>query len=78
MAGSQARVSLRTTRGSRKYHAISVWISTNESPAPACRQQTRIGRPGCAAGVGPSVAIVSRSTRRASRKKTHIVPCTRS
>ncbi len=76
--GSQARVFFSTTRGSRAYQCINAWISVNESPGPACRQATRIGTPGCASGVGPSVSMRSRSTRLASRKNTHMVPCTRS
>ena len=78
MAGSHASVSLSTTRGSRSYQCISAWMSTNESPGPACRQATRIGRPGWASGAGPSVTMVSPSTRWASRKNTHITFCTRS
>ena len=50
IAGSQARVSLSTTRGSRWYQCISAWISVNESPGPACRHATRIGTPGWASG----------------------------
>ena len=69
IAGSQAIVSLRTTRGSRRYQCIRAYISVNESPGPACRQQTSSGSPGNASGVGPTVSTLSRSTRRASRKK---------
>ena len=43
IAGSHCRVSLRTTRGSRSYQYMSAWISVNESPGPACRQQTSSG-----------------------------------
>ena len=70
MAGSHARVSLSTTRGSRPYQCISAYISVNESAGPACRQHTRSGSPGNASGVAPSVTILSRATRLASRKKT--------
>ena len=45
-AGSQASVSLSTTRGSRPYQCISAYISVNESPGPACRQNTSSGSPG--------------------------------
>ena len=45
-AGSQASVSLRTTRGSRSYQSIRAWISVNESPGPACRHATISGLPG--------------------------------
>ena len=58
MTGSQASVSLRTTRGSRSYQCISAWISVNESPGPAWRQATRSGTPGWASGLGPSVSML--------------------
>ena len=76
--GSHAIVSLSTTRGSRPYQCISAWISVNESPGPAWRQQTRSGLPGWASGDGPSVLISRASTRRHSRKKIQVRPCTRS
>ena len=53
MAGSQARVSLSTTRGSRPYQCISAYISVNESAGPgvpAAHQQrlprVRVRAPG--------------------------------
>ena len=58
MAGSQARVSLSTTRGSRPYQCISAYISVNESAGPACRQHTSSGSPGNASGARPSVTIL--------------------
>ena len=78
ITGSQASVALSTTRGSREYHAIKVWISVKESPGPACRQQTRIGTPGCASGTDPWLTTSRCSTRRASENSTAITPCTRS
>ena len=78
IAGSQARVFFRTTRGSRWYQCSRAYISTNESPGPAWRHITSTGPSGTRDGCGPSVRIRSASTRRASRKKTISVPCTRS
>ena len=43
IAGSQARVSLSTTRGSRPYQCISAYITVNESPGPACRSRPAAG-----------------------------------
>ena len=78
MTGSQASVAFSTTRGSREYHAINVWIRVKESPGPACRQHTRIGTPGWASGTEPWLTTSRCSTRRASAKSTAITPCTRS
>ena len=60
IAGSQARVSLRTTRGSRSYQCISAWISVNESPGPGvpAADQQRRARVRVRAS-GPSVSIRS-------------------
>jgi len=75
MAGSQARVSLSTTLGSRPYQCIRAYIKMNESPGPACLQHTSSGSPGCASGAGPRVTIFSRSTLCASRKKIRRYVC---
>ena len=63
ITGSQARVSLSTTRGSRAYQCISAWTSMNESPGPgvpAAHQQ----RP-------PGVRVRARARRSSIRRPQH-------
>jgi hypothetical protein len=78
--GSQARVSLSTTRGSRLYQCISAWMSVNVSPGPACRQGDQDRHPGVrvrrrarsrSAAAAPSTGLAERSpTSRPARGRS--------
>jgi hypothetical protein len=67
-AGSHCSVALSTIRGSRSNQLTSPWMSTNESPGPACRLTTTSGRPGIpVSGSVPTTSMVRCSDHLASQ-----------